>query len=101
MTGGKAPGIDADASRMRCIIGIASGLRLSANGADIPNDRPPGLEVGRQYQQQPSPAALLRNTVKHRPVNILGCHPVQRSAVGHGVARDGCHEGSHLEYVLL
>ena len=93
-TGSKAPGIADDARRILRNRSSALGWPLDCQGADIPDHRSLGVEIGGADQQQAALVVFATDLLEHFLVGVLGDHLGERRGVGHGVVEQGGGEAA-------
>ncbi len=100
MTGGKAPGMAAEAIRMFRTRSRDSGTVAGGQLADVPDDRAPLVEIGRSDQQQSSLRVFRGDVVEHRLGDVSRHRPPERRRGGKRVLRQRREIASRFEHVL-
>ena len=72
-------------------------MAAGGDGADVPDHRPLGVEVGGADQQQAALLVLARDGIEHLLVGVAGDHLGQRAGVGHGIVEQGGGEAARAE----
>ena len=80
----------------------SSSARMAAGrqGADVPDDRPLGIEIGGADHQQAALLVLARDGVEHLLVGVARDHLRERRGVGHGVIEQGRAEATRAVDLL-